>query len=309
MKKLLFAVCCALASAVHVQAVIIYNGDNNTNTTTYGMELGLEDYWNSVVTINGYTAVYLGNGCFLTAKHVAPPTGDGRVNININDNVVSYAYDTLFGTKGVLKVEDLPGVGGNVDLVIVRILDAPDLLAVTLNTSTNEGAENSYIVGYGKGKGNPIANGWEWGNDSTRAKRWGFTAKPMAMTQTYLQEGQYGVPEAGYYWLTDPNSSKLLTFFSPSFGENIAMGIDKDSGSPLFQNIGGKWVLSGVAVGASPTIYNMNPMASGYTAYERMSTYASAINSVVSAYSIPEPSTWFLLGAGVVFVALVRRRK
>ena len=253
---LLFAVACVFRA----EALIIYRGgqDETThNTTTAGMPSGLDAVWDSVVFVSptpqtfNASAVYLGNGFFLTANHV-DAVSCGQAQVSIND--VLYTLDTGFGPGGVLRVD------GTVDLKIFKVLAPPNLPPVTLNQGSADVRVTSYVIGCGVGKGTAVTGGWAWGTDATRAKRWGsvYTA------------GRDEIPAFGSY---------LFSYFSTAYGMNVASATLGDSGSGLFQYIGGAWVLSGITAAVTAnghSFYNNggNPDA---TIYVRIADYADAI--------------------------------
>ena len=257
--------------ACHVHALIIYNNganDDSSYTTTNGLPQGMDAMWDSVVFLSRWansfdaSGVYLGNGFFLTAQHVtALYAGQSAVFINN----VPYTLDIQFGTGGMMSVADIPGVTPPVDLRIFKVLSPPALPAATLNRSKTETTVGAaYLVGCGQGKGTPIVGqGWAWGtSNATRARRWG--AAVIAGPTT-----------------ADTTGSCLYSRFSPSHGTHVASAAQGDSGSGMFQHIGGVWVLSGItaAVTTSGHSYHTPPDS---TLYVRIADYADAIASAIT---------------------------
>ena len=312
MRVLFFGMIFLVAACIPMQALIIYDGgitETSYNTTPEGMPSyedfegnTLATFWNSVVTIcqPGQTydasAVYLGNGYFLTASHV----NSVKVEQEIKINGITYTLSTDFGNGGILEVSDLPEIVGSVDLKIFRVLDAPDLPAVKLNLSSNDLNRESYLIGAGRGKGTATTEqglGWTWGNDSTRQKRWGVSKTD---SQAYdISVGNY----SGQY---------ILTPFWTGYGNNVAQATLGDSGGGLFQYINGEWVLSGIITNVSRanSAYYYGEDNSGnpdFTMSVRISNYAEAIMTAIAP--IPEPKSWLLFAMGIGTIAVFFRKK
>ena len=105
------------------------------------------------------TGVYLGNRYLLTANHV-----DADINV-VHLNGVNYTINASF----------TPLVINGSDLRVMRITTDPGLPPLPLISATeSELNQPSTIIGYGIGKAAEIPRqGWNWGDDSTRLKRWG----------------------------------------------------------------------------------------------------------------------------------------
>jgi hypothetical protein len=275
------------SASPEVRALIIYGVDNSGNTS----DPGAGNAWDSVVEVatptqaHNASAVYLGNGYFLTAKHVDAIVPKQEVKINGGN----FTLDTGFGTEGIQLVEDLPGVAGPVDLKLFRIESRPVLAAIGLNSTTNDLSKSSYMIGWGKGKGTAITDqGWNWGDTSTISKRWGTTETNSTTTDGMLRSE-----------------------FKTSYGANSASLTLGDSGSGLFQNQGGTWVLAGMSVDVETgdaSYYNKgaaDPANPDWSGYVRVSTYASAIQTAIPE---PGPAGLVLLGLAVAFACAGRKK-
>ncbi len=297
--RLSVAICLAFFSLLGAcHGIIIYGRDNSGNQTNPG----ISGAWDSVVTLaqpaQSYNAsgVYVGNGYFLTAGHVDAVQIGQQVKIN----GTLYSLDTSFDTDGILYVKDIAGVDDEVDLKIFRVLSPPLLSSAILNSNAvNDLSRLSTLVGNGVGKGTEVSfQGWNWGDESvTRAKRWATNYTLNAIDSSVLS----GL--AGY--------SVLGSVFYSGYGADTGSITLGDSGSALFQFLGGQWVLSGVPTFAEvngSSFYNRgpsDPVNPDFSGYVRISTYSSAILSVV-----PEPSAMGLcLGAGLASLVLRRRQQ
>ena len=119
--------------------------------------------WNYVArldTKSGPTAsgIYLGNRCVLTANHVA------RDVSLVQLNGTNYAVDETF------KPVAIEGT----DMRVLRIITDPGLPPLPLiGLAESEFEKPCVMIGWGVGKGGAIAGqGWNWGDDRTRRKRW-----------------------------------------------------------------------------------------------------------------------------------------
>jgi len=285
MKSLVITLCLIQSVATTSRAIIIYGVDNEGNQS----DPGIGNIWNAVVEVaqptqaHNASAVYVGNGYFITAKHVDAIVGTDVKQVKVNGAL--YTLDSAFGDKGVQLVENLPGVTGSVDMKLFKLLNAPSLPAVRLNTSSSDTGRAAYVVGWGWGKGSEIINqGWNWDVNQT-AKRWGQTVTDLSATD-----------------------ESLYSNFNSTYGTNAATLTMGDSGGGLFEFQDGAWSLSGLSVDVR-TMYasyynlgNTDPANPDWSSYVRISTYATAINNV-----IPEPTSVLLLFWGVPLL-LFRRR-
>ena len=280
------------ASISPCRAIIVYGRTNPENTTNPGIGA----VWDSVVALakpsQTYNAsgVYLGNGFFMTANHVDAVVAGQQIKINGS----LYSLDTSFDADGIKPIT-------GADLKIFKVLAPPVLVPVQINTSgTGDVSRYSVLVGYGVGKGTEVIDqGWNWGDDTTRAKRWAENYTLNAADSATLSSAY------GY--------SALGTVFYAGYGTDTGSVTLGDSGSALFQYNNGSWVLSGVPTSVEvygSSDYNRGPTSPvsspDYSVYVRVSSYSDQILEIV-----PEPSVFALFaasGAGI-FLAARRRRK
>lgn len=219
-------VCCAAALTADAEALIVYgSGPNDVDNTQNTEPSGTAAPWDYVATfgVNNATGVYLGNGFVLTAHHAG--TADSGIVIQ----GVSYSRDTAFAPLHVTQAPDVA------DLKLVKILGnpaLPDLAPLPLNFSTADLNAGCTLIAAGVGKGAVVANqGWTWGGDATRARRWGTNQTLAGAVTTSYDMYSY---------------EALRTRFQRSLGANTAHPAWGDSGGALFQNFGGVWKLSGL---------------------------------------------------------------
>lgn len=280
MKSLLLSACLALAAATSAPALILYGGDNSANTTDPGGGVP----WQSVGQVAGGSAVYIGGGYMLTANHVGlggTVTFDGVTYYNI-------------------KASSAQGLGGGVDLMVFQLEELPSVAAAKLLLTPSENFDSSMtMIGWGVGRdGTPVGeNTVGWGDASTVAKRWG---------QNVLRDAEV-VSDGGYTYESLVSVLGSSTGTPAGLGANEAAATIYDSGSGVFQQIGGEWYLVGITTAVTQngvSIFGDDSTTSGVNAnYSvRLSTYSGEIMALV-----PEPmSIGLLVCAGVVFLVLRR---
>lgn len=284
----------ALATQLSAPAIVFWNLGNDANQTDPGTGVP----WNSVAKVvntdNSFlsgSAVYLGNGFLLTANHVTVNSNFSKVTF---DNTNFFSIDPNFGSYGT---QVAPGV----DMKVIKLtLNPAGVNAVTLLSTPVEMVAPATLVGWGKGRDPavPLAStSVTWGSDSTAAKRWGVNVPKIAGTSPY----DFIATIAG---ATGPG------FFPSGVGDAEASATLYDSGSGLFQQIGGQWYLIGlttaVETNGSSTYGDDDSTGGDLTYYARISSYEQDITALV-----PEPSSISLLamaGAAMASIALRRRR-
>ena len=229
-KRLAFLLAAALLCAPPARALIIYGtGPTDVNNALNITAPASGAPWAYVFQFgtNNASGIYLGNGYILTANHVLP------VPAGFFINGLSYDRDTTFAPLQVTEGTDV------VDMKLVKILPnvttltLPPLSTLPLNFSPTADLNlNCTLIGWGVGKGAIVTNqGWDWGDDSTRAQRWG-TNKTLSPAVSAVYSGY--------------SYEALETSFNRSLGSNTAEITIGDSGSGLFQQFGGVWKLSGL---------------------------------------------------------------
>lgn len=167
------------------------------------------------------SAVYIGNGYVLTAAHTYGPTSvilDG----------VAYSVDSSFPAISLAPI----------DVRLYKILNPPALPLVSLpDTADNDLGTACTMIGWGKGKGAIVTGkGWQWGDDSTKTKRWGTnTTQGSTAAISYLT---YSYNAAYTLFNASANVNQA--------GQTEASAATSDSGGGLFQQFSGTWKLAGL---------------------------------------------------------------
>ena len=198
--------------------------DNNFNTTAPSNGAPWSNVAQQQRVVSGTpiidsSAVYIGNGYVLTASHTYGP------NSVILDGV-AYSVDTSFPAIAFTPI----------DVRLYKILDPPTLPLIPFPDATEADLNLACtMIGWGKGKGAIVTNnGWQWGDDTTKAKRWG-TNKTVSAT-------------APLSYLTYSYNAAYTTFDATSVvsGQTEGTATASDSGGALFQQFTGIWKLSGI---------------------------------------------------------------
>lgn len=287
---------CLLATAVAflfvaqpARAVILFGLDNSANQTDPGTGV----HFDSVGLLSDAgkanpmgSAIHLGGGYMLTAHHV------GMKPYVTFDGSTFYQRDLSFSPVQV---------AANVDLQVFKLTTTPTVAAANLYGGTGEQIAPATQVGWGLGRNPTIpvdSAAVTWGDNTTIAKRWGLNV-PRGLVNIGHQTGSY----SGIYTVLGSETG------SPAgLGASEAAATLYDSGSGLFQNLGGTWYLIGLTTGVDTngTSNFGNDKASDPNGdlnyFVRIGTYQSAILALV-----PEPSSAGLL-AGGLFLLIMRRR-
>lgn len=271
-----------LVTPSSLPGIILLSGDNSANQSDPGTGVPFAHVGSICDTdpqLNSSgSAVHIRGKYLLTADHV-----NLRDQVTF-DGITFYEVDDAFTA---IKIS-------TADIVLIKLKDDPGLPDVTLNTDSLQDSRpltETVMVGYGVGRnadqesaGSP-GTIWEWSSFlATVAKRWGVNSVVLAqrVDDPFIAGNSY---------------QALLVRLDTTGGNDEAAAVDRDSGSALFQRIGGQWVLSGVATfvtlqNATPPSSTFNTFNGDLNAYARISSYADEINAL-----LPDLSTY----AGWVF--------
>jgi hypothetical protein len=269
-----------------LSALILYTGDNSANRTAPANGAPFEQvgsvFLGAPTSGGNGTAIHLRGKYFLTANHV----GVSSRSVTF-DGETYYKIDTAFTSVKITTGTD------TVDMKVCKLAEDPGLDDLVLNTNTTSdrsSSTTSVMVGYGKGRSTTLEDQtgtdrtWVWGTAATTAKRWGTNSVEGALSVANIEDYNY-------------NYDGLAINVNSGAGDNEAALANADSGSALFQYIGGQWVLSGLAtlvsVDGSSTFGStsgLGPFAtfsgdSNY--YVRISSYAAQIEA-----ALPDLSTF-----------------
>lgn len=218
--------------------------DNTFNTTAPSngapwSNVAQQQRVESGTTIIDSSAVYIGNGYVLTANHTYGPTSvilDG----------VAYSVDTSFPAIALTPI----------DARLYKILNPPTLPLIPFPDASESDLNLACtMIGWGKGKGTIVTNnGWQWGDDTTKAKRWG-TNKTVSATSPLS-------------YLTYSYNASYTTFdaTNTASGQTEGTATASDSGGALFQQFTGVWKLSGILTLVS---YDSTTYPSGNSFYNQ----------------------------------------
>jgi hypothetical protein len=293
MKSLFAIVTATILFCVMTQpagAIILFGLGNSANLTDPGTGVQFDavaKVYNTDDNITRGSAIHLGNGYMLTANHVATST-DQSFTFN---GVDSFALDTGYTPTQV---------AAGVDLKVFRLTTVPISSVVTLASGAL--VAPATMVGWGLGRDPDDALGSTsvaWGDSTTVAKRWALNTPRDLLPLSY----------DSYDFTALRTVLGSATGDPAGLGDNEGAATRYDSGSGLFQEIGGQWRLIGVAVNveaSGSSVFGDDSVDSVDKGHDNYFAYVSSYRTDILAL-IPEPAGGLLIMSGAL-LALRRRR-
>ena len=266
-----------MALCTSANAVILYSGDNSANqsapdaarTAIYN---AVARVTNATGTSSNGTAVHIRGKYILTANHVG-----GIAYFLLNGSI--YQRDPSF----------TPVSFGSVDMKLIKLIKDPGLPEIELYTGTRDirywqggwQYATGTLIGWGRGRdpSDPSGPTWNWGDDSTIAKRWGTNRIEDTESMNYSVGG------------TNYTYQGLQTKLGSNNGANEAAVSYYDSGSGLFIEDSGTWKLAGLATlvqagGSSIFSFATNNSINYENYFVRIRSYASQIEAAIPDLSV-----------------------
>jgi hypothetical protein len=184
--------------------------------------------WRNVGRRGTTTAIYLGAGWVLTARH----SSLGAVELD------GKTYEPV---NGSMRWLDSPLGGVKADLLMFRVEPEPDLPPLALRRRPIKDGDAVTLIGYGRGRGEPARGGPGYRYDQRGEKRWGTNVvEPLRNN------------------IRGPNGVLTLCFttlFRRGSSPHEAQATAGDSGGAVFHRGPRQWRLAGVmiAVAGSPS--------------------------------------------------------
>lgn len=200
------------------------SGSDIANWTIGWGETGITG-WDYVGTVNGSSAVYLGNGWVITAAHV----GVGGFTLG------GVTYDVLAGSTVTF---------GSADLVMFQISTSPTLPALSISSTAPVSLSSQVVmIGYGDGSSSTILETWGVNTVTATGQSINVTVGSTVFTTTTF------VTEYGTNTYRQGRSNITIT--------NTAEAVANDSGGAIFVYTGSSWQLAGImeAVASDGTTY------------------------------------------------------
>lgn len=296
-----------MLSAPAAMAVISSSGNVN-NTAPSG-----QTYFGNIGTLNGASAIYLGDGWVLTANHVAPSL-PGPVNFG----GTSYAPEP--GTWQRLQNPAGSGLSTYTDIVLFRLATNLALPSIPISNAAPPVNAEVMLIGNGHTQGaeifynrtvNPGDSDDTWvqtltaqgstisgfPTTGTGEVRWG--TNNISQTDLVLNEGSAADPL---------HVISLATTFSSSGLLEESQAVLGDSGGGVFAQSGGVWQLVGMTY--SVGVLENQPGGSS-SAFFGDETYIADLSKyrVQIIAAIPEPSASLLALASLGVITACRRRR
>ena len=293
MKRILAAAIFACFSAASLNAMIVYGKDNDSTKVVYDGSASGGAY--SVVNVAGCSAVYLGNGWFLTANHVGVTTSSS-VSQNGQSAAVDYVYPSFSSDhSGVdLKLFYAGNAEASLDYLTAAALDA---------------SISSYATRYSTDV-NFVAGGVGRAADSSATD----SVVPWGDISTMAIRSQSDKFDASY---TNSGIRYFANYAEPSEG-SLGVAV-RDSGGGVFLTYQDTPYLVATIIGATQvdeTVFASGSDSESETASATASIsinlldYVDDIKAVIATTPVPEPaSVASLMGVACLAIALFARRK
>lgn len=330
MQRTFFALFCAAAILIQptLRAVITYGENNEQAEVDYASSEN--PALASVVAVSDASAVYLGNGWFLTANHVAV-NASTVISQNGQSAKVSHVDNTLNSS-----------FGADLKLFYVDELDSfASLASANIATSAVYSSLSSTSFGYSRA-GNLITGytynlTYSEGTYLTLAGAgYGRSASSALDAETVASDGIKGTVHSGESSLLavqNSNGTKTLITMAET-KDGSAQAQNGDSGGGMFVQFENEWYIVGTITGVSPSIststavfgsygeasltYGSNGIPNGVdtsallenslTMAASLEDYAETISSIIATTPIPEPlETAILFCAAAFALAVVAR--
>ena len=238
--------------------------------------------WSHVYNYNGSSAVAVGGGWILTARHVADDNELGVLNIG---GTIYNPLQVVYHTDGVDRA----------DLALVRFDKAlPGHYALYTGELITSPKLQVLIVGFGD-TGAVASDYWTASGFGRGTKRWGS----QEIDRTLIKIVDINGPYPGQDLTKSRGFEMDFDLGNTSHEAGVGVG---DSGGGVFYNDGGVWKLAGINTSRSSEVEGQ------YTA-----TFAAAMpwyNDWVME-TIPEPETMGLMGISTIglFLSRAKRRR
>lgn len=281
---LLLASAFALSQA---KGVILFGAGNSANLTDPGTGVPFDSV--ALVADNGGenevgSAIHIGDGYMLTANHVSM---DATFGTYVTFDGSTYYQRDLSYTP--------TQVAANVDMKVFKLTSTPTVSSASTYGGTSEQTAAATLIGWGIGRDptvpiNTLSVDWDPSLDkATIDKRWGLNVPRDVVNISY----------------SSYNHDAIRTVLGSNTGTPSGLGADEaaltliDSGSGLFQKIGGTWYLIGLGTTVDTnwvSTFGDDSVSSGGDGnyFVRISNYDGDIAALV-----PEPGSIALLFVGL----------
>jgi len=294
-------------------ALIVFGENNNTAEVAYDASTSSAE--KSVVVMGSTSAVYLGNGWFVTAKHTGVSL-ESNVSQNGKSAQVSYIDNSLYSNYGV-------------DLSLFFVENYSNLTSLSAVNLSASVYENFQPLEYDISGGGLT---FEYGSNFLMVGAGRGRSSSSQLTDTLVNcDGVSGIIRSGnasYFGSqTDGGFDYILTMAEKITGS--AQAQTGDSGGGLFFEFEDEYYLTGILVGVSLSAYyakfgsysdamidefgdvDITPLNANSMTYSLdLQNYIDDIKNIISQNPIiPEPSTYaFLLGLSVSFFVFIRKK-
>lgn len=327
MKRTFFGFFCAAATLFPPasEAIIVYGESNGQAAVDYAS--AENPALTSVVAVSDSSAVYLGNGWFLTANHVSI-NDSTSISQNGQSAKVSHVDNTLNSSFGAdLKLFYVDGLDSFTSLTSANIATSDAYSAISATSFGAARTGNAYNLIYSEGTYLTLAGAGYGRSDSSALD-----------AETVASDGIKGTVRSGessLFAVQNLNGAKtLITMAETKPGS--AQAQSGDSGGGMFAQYENEWYLVGTITGVSPNISTSTAIFGSYgeasltygsdgrpngvdtsallenslTMAVSLEDYAETISSIIATNPIPEPlESAILSGIAAFALAIAARRR
>lgn len=251
----------------------------------------------------GCSGSLLAGGAYvLTAAHCVSGSSatatTSSISLSFKSGSVTASMDSYYVNTGWTG----DAAAGN-DLALIKLTTAVTSISGYALDLGNAQGSTVVLAGYGL-----IGTGASGAVDGTFGSLYYGYNQYDASTRYYARND---FSSAVYLYDFDSLNGSGNEFGSTGLGAQEAMIASGDSGGATLVNIGGVWQIAGVHSFATCSGSSC-PIDSGYGDIGGdTSVYANSgwLLSYLSVTAVPEPSSWAMLGAGLLAVARARRRQ
>lgn len=292
-----------LSFTLAANAVVVSTGGPN-NTAPSG-----QPFFGNVGTVNGASAIYLGNQWVMSASHVAS-------SLPASVNFGGTTYTTQTGSWQRLTNAGLgSGLSAETDIVLFRLTTSPSLPSLAIRTAALSANDGVMMIGNGKVQEASLTYWNLIAGPGANDDVWTEVALPAASNRqgfktTTTNQVRWGTNNVGNPNITVNAGAGDVRSFSTVYDDgmtNEAQGVLGDSAGAVLFNSGGTWQLAGM-IHAINTFENQPAVTAidGQSTFiANLSLYAPQINAIIS---IPEASGFLLLSISTLGAIMRRKR-
>jgi len=271
-------------------------------------------FWSGVVQVGGASGVLIGSGYVLTAGHVAYGSINDPSSLSvtflINGVQTSIAAEAVY-VDGFNWSTDSSGRLNN-DIALIKLSSAAPAGATIYNLYSGNASVGTTVTEVGFGNGGTGTSGETSGTGGVRRVGTNIIDKLYADGNASGTTGYTGKTETVEFDYDGGGKNAYPSSSATAAEAQYGIG---DSGSPMFINANGQWLLYGLGSYHAQTCADANcqtfysATASSYGSIGG-ATYVPAFSAWINATiaAVPEPQPWMLMLVGLGVLGMRRRK-